>query len=74
MRTAIKYKIIWPKVMKPFSCSTQQGMKINLLINVIMSMPTIVGILTSICWINPLSESFKAREFFNVSILVFMSV
>ena len=33
-----------PKVIKPFSCSTQLSMKFFLLINV--KMPTIVGILT----------------------------
>ena len=72
MRTEIKYKNIWLKVKNlPFSCSTQQGMKINLLINVIM--PTIGNILTFISKIKTPSESFKARQFFIFCILVFMS-
>ena len=37
-------------VVKPFSCSTQLSMKFILLINV--KMPTIIGILTFISWIN----------------------
>ena len=39
-----------PEVIKLFSCSTQLRLKFILLINV--KMPTIVGILTFISWIN----------------------
>ena len=50
------------KVIRLFSCSTQQGIKFIMLINV--KMPTIVGILTCISMINKTSESLKARKVF----------
>ena len=50
-----------PEVIKLFSCSTQQSIKFNVLINV--KMPTIVGILTFISIINTTSERLKARNF-----------
>ena len=59
-----------PEVMKLFSCSTQLSTKFILLINV--KMPTIVGILTFISMINISSEILKSRNFFFVSILVFL--
>ena len=43
------------KVIKLFSCSTELSTKFILLINV--KMPTIVGILTFISWINTTSKS-----------------
>ena len=45
-----------------FPCSTHLSTKFILLINV--KMPTIVGILISICMINTTSVRFKARNFF----------
>ena len=59
------------KGIKLFSYSTQLSMKFILLINV--KMPTTVGILKFINMINTTSERLKARNFFIVSILVFMS-
>ena len=47
------------EVIQPFSCSTLLSMKFILLINV--KMPTFVGILTFMSWINTASESFKTR-------------
>ena len=51
-----------PKIIKLFSCSTQQSTKFILLINV--KMLTIVGILTFISMINATSERLQARNFF----------
>ena len=53
-----------PKVIKPFSCSTQMGMEFIMLVNV--KMPTIVGILTFISMINTASESLNAKNIFLV--------
>ena len=47
METQILQEQSDPKVIKPFSCSTQLSMKFFLLINV--KMPTMVDILTFIC-------------------------
>ena len=60
-----------PKVIKLFPFSTQLSTKFILLIYV--KMPTIVGILTFISMIKTTSERLKARNFFIVGILVFMS-
>ena len=60
-----------PEVIFFFSCSTQLSTKFILLINV--KMPTIVGILTFISMINTTSEKLKAKYFFIVGTLVFMS-
>ena len=59
-----------PKVIKPFSCSTQLSMKVFLLINI--KMPTIVGILTVMSGKNSilgLSES-KKDTFLDIFILI----
>ena len=52
-----------------FSCPTQLGMKLIMLMNVKMS--TIVDILTFISMINT-TESLKAMSFFSIKVLVFM--
>ena len=60
-----------PKVIKLFSCLTQQRTNFILLISVKMSM--IVGILIHISRINTTSECFKARKIFIFSIYIFIS-
>ena len=54
-------KMLGPKVIKLFSCSTQPSTKFIILINI--KMPTSVGILTFISMINIASERLKARNF-----------
>ena len=56
---------------KTYSCSTKLSTKFILLKNV--KMPTIVGILTFISMINTSSERLKARNFFILGYLSFMS-
>ena len=59
-----------PKVIKPFSCSSQLSMKVFLHINI--KMPTIVGILTVMSRKNSilgLSES-KKDKFLDIFILI----
>ena len=60
-----------PEVIKLISYSTELSTKFILLINV--KMPTIVGILTLISMINTALKRLKAKHFFFVGSLVFMS-
>ena len=52
-----------PENLQLFSCSTQFGTKVILLIKV--KMPTLVGILTFISMVNTTYERLKARNFFS---------
>ena len=67
----LSYVFTRPQGYKLFSCSTQLSTKFILLIN--FKMPKLVCILTFISMINTTSEKLKARNFFFVGILAFMS-